>query len=41
MGTLKDLKGETAVVTGAASGIGMALAAKSSALGMNVVMRDI
>jgi NAD(P)-dependent dehydrogenase (short-subunit alcohol dehydrogenase family) len=38
---VQDLKGKTAVVTGAASGIGKALAAKSCAEGMNVVMADV
>jgi len=38
---MQELKGKTAVVTGAASGIGKALAAKSSAQGMNVVMADV
>jgi len=41
MDSLNELKGKTAVVTGAASGIGKALAAKSSALGMNVVLADV
>jgi NAD(P)-dependent dehydrogenase (short-subunit alcohol dehydrogenase family) len=38
---MQDLRGKTAVVTGAASGIGKALAAKSCAEGMNVVLADI
>ena len=38
---MQELKGKTAVVTGAASGIGKALAAKSCAEGMNVVMADV
>ena len=38
---MEDLKGKTAVVTGAASGIGKALAAKSCAEGMNVVLADV
>ncbi len=38
---MKELKGRTAVVTGAASGIGKALAAKSCAEGMNVVLADV
>jgi NAD(P)-dependent dehydrogenase (short-subunit alcohol dehydrogenase family) len=38
---MQDLKGMTAVVTGAASGIGRAIAAKASAFGMNVVMADV
>ena len=38
---MQDLKGKTAVVTGAASGIGKALATKSFAEGMNVVLADV
>ena len=38
---MQELKGKTAVVTGAASGIGKALAAKSYAEGMNVVLADV
>jgi NAD(P)-dependent dehydrogenase (short-subunit alcohol dehydrogenase family) len=38
---MKELKGKTAVVTGAASGIGKALAAKCRAEAMNVVLADI
>ena len=38
---MEELKGKTAVVTGAASGIGRALAAKSFAQGMNVVLADV
>ena len=38
---MQDLKGKTAVVTGAASGIGKALATKSCAEGMNVVLADV
>lgn len=38
---MNELTGKTAVVTGAASGIGKALAAKALASGMNVVMADI
>ena len=38
---MEELKGKTAVVTGAASGIGKAIAAKSRAEGMNVVMADV
>jgi len=38
---VKDLSGRTAVVTGAASGIGLALATRFAAEGMNVVMSDI
>jgi NAD(P)-dependent dehydrogenase (short-subunit alcohol dehydrogenase family) len=38
---MKDFAGKTAVVTGAAGGIGRALAEKCAALGMNVVLADI
>lgn len=38
---MKEFSGKTAVVTGAASGIGRALCEKFAALGMNVVMADI
>ncbi|MGA9723493.1 MAG: SDR family NAD(P)-dependent oxidoreductase [Candidatus Binatus sp.] len=38
---MEDLKGKTAVVTGAASGIGKALAAKCCVEGMNVVLADV
>ncbi len=38
---MEELKGKTAVVTGAASGIGKALAAKACAEGMNVVLADV
>ncbi|MBI1843839.1 MAG: SDR family NAD(P)-dependent oxidoreductase [Actinobacteria bacterium] len=38
---MKDLKGKTAVVTGAASGIGRAVAEKLAGEGMNVVLADI
>jgi len=38
---MEELKGKTAVVTGAASGIGKALAAKACAEGMNVVLVDV
>jgi len=38
---MQELKGKTAVVTGAASGIGKALAAKACAEGMNVVLADV
>jgi NAD(P)-dependent dehydrogenase (short-subunit alcohol dehydrogenase family) len=41
MATIQELKGKTAVVTGAASGIGKALAAKACAEGMNVVLADV
>jgi NAD(P)-dependent dehydrogenase (short-subunit alcohol dehydrogenase family) len=38
---MKDFKGKTAVVTGAASGIGRALAEQCTYEGMNVVLADI
>jgi NAD(P)-dependent dehydrogenase (short-subunit alcohol dehydrogenase family) len=38
---MQELKGKTAVVTGAASGIGKALAAKCRAEAMNVVLADV
>jgi len=38
---VKNLRGKVAVVTGAASGIGLALAARFAAEGMKVVMADI
>ena len=38
---MKDLNGRVAVVTGAASGIGLALATRFAASGMSVVMADI
>ena len=38
---MKDFQGKVAVVTGAASGIGRALAEKSAALGMKVVLADV
>ena len=40
-GTMKELAGKTAVVTGAASGIGRAMAERWAAAGMNVVLADI
>jgi len=39
--TIQELKGKTAVVTGGASGIGKALAARCCAEGMNVVLADV
>ncbi|MGB6554527.1 MAG: SDR family NAD(P)-dependent oxidoreductase [Candidatus Binataceae bacterium] len=41
MATIEELKGKTAVVTGGASGIGKALAARCCAAGMNVVLGDV
>lgn len=38
---MQDFLGRTAVVTGAASGIGFALCERFAALGMNVVMADV
>jgi NAD(P)-dependent dehydrogenase (short-subunit alcohol dehydrogenase family) len=38
---MKDLKGKTAVVTGAASGIGLAMAERFGKEGMNVVLSDV
>ncbi len=38
---MKELQGKTAVITGAASGIGLALAKACAARGMRVVMSDI
>lgn len=38
---MNDFEGKTAVITGAASGIGLALARHSSSLGMNLVLADI
>jgi len=40
-GVMTDFEGRVAVVTGAASGIGLGLATKAAALGMPVVMADI
>ena len=38
---MKEFKGKTAVITGGASGIGLALARRCSAEGMNLVLADI
>jgi NAD(P)-dependent dehydrogenase (short-subunit alcohol dehydrogenase family) len=38
---MKDLQGKVAVITGGASGIGKAVAAKAAAVGMKVVIADI
>lgn len=38
---MNDFEGKTAVITGAASGIGLALARHSASLGMNLVLADI
>ena len=38
---MRELSGKTAVVTGAASGIGRALAERSAAAGMNVALADV
>src|SRR3954453_23700921 len=38
---MRDLQGKVAVVTGAASGIGLALARRFGAQGMSVVLADI
>src|SRR6185312_9430916 len=40
-GTMKDFAGKTAVVTGAASGMGLAFAHRFAEEGMNVVAADI
>ena len=38
---MKDLAGKTAVITGAASGMGRAFAERFAAAGMNVVLADV
>ena len=38
---MQDLSGKTAVVTGAASGMGLAFANRFALAGMNVVMSDV
>ena len=38
---MKEFQDKVAVVTGAASGIGRALAGKCAALGMKVVLADV
>ena len=38
---MKDFRGKTAIVTGAGSGVGRALASAAAARGMNVVLADI
>ena len=38
---MREFKGKTAVITGAASGIGRALALRCAAEGMNVVAADV
>ncbi len=39
--TIRDFRGKTAVVTGAASGIGLGIAKRAAAEGMNVVLADL
>ncbi len=39
--SMKEFKGKTAVITGAASGIGRAMADRFAKEGMNVVLADI
>lgn len=39
--TIQDFQGKTAVVTGAASGIGLGIAARAAAEGMNIVLADL
>ena len=39
--TIQDFQGKTAVVTGAASGIGLGIAQRAAAEGMNVVLADL
>lgn len=39
--TMQDFQGKTAVVTGAASGIGLGIAERAAAEGMNVVLADV
>ena len=38
---MKDLAGKTAVITGAASGMGRAFAERFATAGMNVVLADV
>ena len=40
-GTMKDLAGKTAVITGAASGMGRAFAERFADAGMNIVLADV